>query len=49
MWMNVEKFIHEKQKIRSQTQCGITFHMKYTCLHIISTQQELRVDECGKV
>ena len=44
VWMHVEKFKHKQQTINSQmmTQipCCITFNMKYTCLHIIFTQQE---------
>ena len=37
--MHVEKFEHKQQNIHSQIPCGITFHMKCTCLHIIFTRK----------
>ena len=36
MWKNVNM---NSQKTHSQIPCGITFHIKCTCSHIISTQQ----------
>ena len=46
MWKSVN--INSK-KIHSQIPCGITFYMKCTYLHIIFTQQELRLDACRKI
>ena len=49
MWMHVEKCEYKQQKIHSQIPCGITFYMKCTYLHIIFTQQELRLDARRKI
>ena len=46
MWKNVNM---NSQKTHSQIPCGITFYIKCTCSHIISTQQNQHVDACGKV
>ena len=49
MWRHVENIKHKLQKIHSQIPCDTIFHMKYTYLHINSTQQELHVDVCEKI
>ena len=49
MWRHVENIKHKLQKIHSQIPSDTIFHMKYTYLHINSTQQELHVDVCEKI
>ena len=46
MWIHVEKFKHEQQKIHGQVPCDTTFHMKCTYLHNIFTHYESHVDAC---
>ena len=43
MWRNVNM---NSKKTHSQIPCGITFHIKCTCSHIISTQQNQHVEFC---
>ena len=49
MWRHVENIKHKLQKIHSLIPCDTIFHMKYTYLHINSTQQELHLDVCEKI